>query len=695
MAALPGNLQRGGAGLTHQLATRAAIYLVAGLATFTPEWLLIAVRHAPEAGWPYLSYAWRATLLATLPVAALLGAEVLLRALVPDARREAVWNEARAKVRSPLGSAEIHAGVFGLFFMVAWAFVVSMWVDLDLPVKVPGIQWQAHSEALYVDVPIAAAVGILFGLAIFSIDRLRRPDGPPWYCTGWPWLGFPLALLGTAVLPARVLGFWNGYHPIIAVLTFAGFVTAISLSPRARAWLRPLARPATVWAVAVGAAGSLLLLGTRLAQIPQEPLALLDANRPLALTALGRLRPTPPVPGYTCPGPATGLPAVDSVTGDDVVIVSVEALSPSHVLQETSGEFLAPRMATLANAGTWFSGAVSPGPRTAFGVVGLIQSRSMQCTSPLPEPGEPTLFRILDSAGYQTAHIGGFPLGIDDFTVVPHAQALEAGIDHISYVLEDSRRLMMDPLDHRVADRAADYLERASPDRPLALWVHFINPHHTYNPPKDLLGTRGRGRLARYEEEIVSTDRQLGALFDALHRSRPRTRKILVVAGDHGQALHPLGPRYHGSDVIQEMVHTYLAISAPDMPPGVVDRPVSLIDVPATVLDLLGLAAPASFQGRSLVPLMRGEPLPDVPIRLDNAMWADHSEAVISGGYKLIRRLRPRFRGVYPEAEVVQLFDLTRDAAERNNLAEDRRDVVRALYPLLPREYFPLTEEGW
>jgi arylsulfatase A-like enzyme len=97
---------------------------------------------------------------------------------------------------------------------------------------------------------------------------------------------------------------------------------------------------------------------------------------------------------------------------------------------------------------------------------------------------------------------------------------------------------------------------------------------------------------------------------------------------------------------------------------------VRLVDVMPTILDLLGLPAPADRNGRSLVPLLRGE---ESEPRLAWAEIPHHALidsglrwAVRTGAHKLIVT-PPAARGS-GEARL-ELYDLRADAGERSNLA--------------------------
>jgi arylsulfatase A-like enzyme len=105
-----------------------------------------------------------------------------------------------------------------------------------------------------------------------------------------------------------------------------------------------------------------------------------------------------------------------------------------------------------------------------------------------------------------------------------------------------------------------------------------------------------------YDDSIAHLDRRLGALLDELGRRGVLNDTLVVVTSDHGEHLGDHGLFFHGCSLYRQLVEVPLVIVDPKAVPAgrVVDAPVSLRDVPATVLDLLGLRGGATFPGRSL-----------------------------------------------------------------------------------------------
>jgi arylsulfatase A-like enzyme len=110
--------------------------------------------------------------------------------------------------------------------------------------------------------------------------------------------------------------------------------------------------------------------------------------------------------------------------------------------------------------------------------------------------------------------------------------------------------------------------------------------------------------LARdaYDECIAYIDQQLGTLIDELERRGVLEETLVIITSDHGESMGEHGFFGHGKSLYNQEVHVPLLI----IPPGglsaglSVPTPVSLRDIPATVVDLVGAGKDSPFDGRSL-----------------------------------------------------------------------------------------------
>ena len=112
-----------------------------------------------------------------------------------------------------------------------------------------------------------------------------------------------------------------------------------------------------------------------------------------------------------------------------------------------------------------------------------------------------------------------------------------------------------------------------------------------------------------YDESIRHLDRRFADLLDELGRRGLLDDTMVIVAADHGEHLGDHLLFAHGCSLYRQLVGVPLVIvDATKVPSGrLVSEPVSLRDIPATVVDLLGLSTGAPFPGRSLARLWAGD----------------------------------------------------------------------------------------
>jgi len=142
----------------------------------------------------------------------------------------------------------------------------------------------------------------------------------------------------------------------------------------------------------------------------------------------------------------------------------------------------------------------------------------------------------------------------------------------------------------------------------------------------DLIETAGNAQdlTHGYYAAISHTDARIGQVLDALANSVHASNTDIVVWSDHG--FH-LGEKFHWRKRTywQQTVKVPLIISSPILTPGTDATEVSLIDVPATVLDMAGLSPSTQFEGTTL---RTGSS----PVEI----FHENGKATISGGIKTI-----------------------------------------------------------
>jgi arylsulfatase A-like enzyme len=186
-------------------------------------------------------------------------------------------------------------------------------------------------------------------------------------------------------------------------------------------------------------------------------------------------------------------------------------------------------------------------------------------------------------------------------------------------------------------------------------------------------------QLARdcYDDCIAFIDEQLGRLLDELKRQGILDNTVVVITSDHGEAFGDHGHFGHVLSLYLDVTGVPLVILSPGAPAGrVVESPVSLRDLPATVVDQLGLSADSPFPGQSLAAYWRSAPT-QMPQGITTPALSEQADAIAlesqpqnapgKSGFQmsLVALGHHYFRdGMGAE----KLYDLTSDPTESKNL---------------------------
>ena len=186
-----------------------------------------------------------------------------------------------------------------------------------------------------------------------------------------------------------------------------------------------------------------------------------------------------------------------------------------------------------------------------------------------------------------------------------------------------------------------------------------------------------RRQLADYYACITGLDFHMGRVLDYLRTSGQLENTIVIFSGDNGLSLGEHG--LFGKQNLYEFggMHVPLVIAGPQVPHGRSQALVYLMDLLPTLADLAWARTPAEVEGRSLWPVIQGK-----TNQVREVLYTGYrncQRAVRDERWKLIR---------YPLVDRTQLFDLSQDPHELNNLAEDPKAAVQLarMTGLLERE---------
>ncbi|WP_404402139.1 choline-sulfatase [Pelagibacterium halotolerans] len=172
-----------------------------------------------------------------------------------------------------------------------------------------------------------------------------------------------------------------------------------------------------------------------------------------------------------------------------------------------------------------------------------------------------------------------------------------------------------------------------------------------------------RARRA-YFANISYLDDKIGEVMHALSATRQEEDTIIVFVSDHGDMLGEKGLWFKMS-FYEGSARVPLMISAPGLPAGRIDTPVSTMDVTPTLAELAGIdlsEVTPWTDGETLVPLANGETR-DTPVRIEYAAEASYAP--------LVALREGPWKYVHCELDPPQLFNLETDPHETANLAQD------------------------
>jgi arylsulfatase A-like enzyme len=237
--------------------------------------------------------------------------------------------------------------------------------------------------------------------------------------------------------------------------------------------------------------------------------------------------------------------------------------------------------------------------------------------------------------------------------------------------LVDARHLPSPPLnswgtsDRAMFRAALDWID-ANQGHPFFVCACTIETHHPYWPGDNPIDFGvGDEEFNRYLNALRTTDENIHWMVEELARRGLRDSTLVAVTADHGESFGQHDERVHGYGVYEPSVHVPLVLIHPGLA-GLARRDRAVrqqIDVPPTLLGLLGVPLPAEWQGRDLL-------APAGPPR--KAYFYSVADQVVLG----LRDGSFKYH-FHVDTGLEELFDLSSDPGERMNLAARRPELLR------------------
>jgi arylsulfatase A-like enzyme len=372
-----------------------------------------------------------------------------------------------------------------------------------------------------------------------------------------------------------------------------------------------------------------------------------------------------------------------------------------------------PRLQEWARGGVVFERAIAPSPWTLPSHAAMFTGRhpselSADFRNPLDDT-YPTLAEVLRGAGYATGGFAGNLLythsatglnrGFQRYEDFPRSAAQLTQHSAIGRLLVQRVRNPFQQwrgnfewFGRKRADEVTggflDWQAGLPPDRPFFAFLNYFEAHYPYLPPDPWYSQFADTSLPKYnpllvghplapkptpemilsselayDAAIAQLDAEIASLIDTLRARGQAERTMIIITSDHGEQFGEHGLLQHGNSMYRQLLQVPLVIVLPGTTPAEtrISAPVTLTDLPATILDLAGVAPEHALPGRSLRATWDSSLAAEPPTRIYSEIrrpsrWI---QSLVADGRHFIRNSKG-------EAE---LFDFDADPQEERELS--------------------------
>lgn len=449
----------------------------------------------------------------------------------------------------------------------------------------------------------------------------------------------------------------------------------------------------------------------------------------------------------------------------NAILITVDCLRYDRLSVADYDRPVSPHMDTFAEAGAFCDEAIATGPATRTSFPGILCS-----TYPLMYGGyaqltgaRKTVSEEFRDRGYWTVGVNtntqlhsrfgwdrGFDVYYDSERTIVNDSTIDFDIDdgkgpsRTEALIESGKEKVYAKLDQdgftyrliesvyrrlssrsapydsaaTAVDRTFDYLDVLSDEKPLFLWVHFMEPHSPYVPPKsyreqfldkplsdsemwrlnDKMNTN-EDEVTDHEVSLISdlydasvreVDDQIGRLIDGLRDRGYWDDSIAVLCGDHGEEFREHGGLAHGGRPYDELIRVPLIVKRSDEDIAFPDGITSTLDIAPTLLDTTDENAtiPENFHGISLDPIIRGEePIPDDRFIFSQMASGNGRSVDLSNRITACRTRSWKYLTSVHTEESDELYDITADPYEQDECKENHPDVVHRMRNVVENHY--------
>jgi len=310
----------------------------------------------------------------------------------------------------------------------------------------------------------------------------------------------------------------------------------------------------------------------------------------------------------------------------NVILITVETARADHVGAYGYGQNTTPFIDSIAEEGVLFEKAYAVRSQTWPSLISMLTSRypaetGVRMNGQILPRSEKTIADALAAKGYDTSAILSY-----------FCRSGKHGFGETLCTWDDGPTKR----DRHTIDNAKVWISGRKGGE-FFVWMHLYAPHYDYVPVEGfdrftdpgysggfngrkktlmpvMLGKKEIGEAdiqhvkGLYDSELAFADSLIEELWKHVEGEGLGEKTILIVTSDHGEELFEHNDFcYHDCSIYDPSLHIPLIIRVPKGAKGRVSGPVENIDIAPTILDLLGLAVPEDFSGKTLVPPMRGD----------------------------------------------------------------------------------------
>jgi arylsulfatase A-like enzyme len=411
----------------------------------------------------------------------------------------------------------------------------------------------------------------------------------------------------------------------------------------------------------------------------------------------------------------------------NLVLISIDTLRPDHMGVYGYKRNTTPNIDKFAQEATVFSNIYTIMPSTFHSFYTLFtgkddvfsQKRMRLGTINIDNEADTiiTLQKILKQNNYMTAAFVTNPViglintffreNLDRFSYIDSSIFSEkwGWSDAFRFDEENSEK---------ITSKAVDWLEK-NRQKKFFLWLHYSNPHHLYNPPKDYFCQINKNcsdpkyenivkdgltinkdcdakdsqkdnpdyltnMIDLYDAEILSTDEKVGKIITKLKQLNLFNNSLIIIYADHGEEFnHRIFNHIH--TIYHSTIHIPLIIRDPyHLKIKKISQLKDNTDILPTILDLLNIYYDKNkFSGSSMAPFafFGKKALPKKEQIFFSTPSNDSNKfGVFDGQYKYIMSLTNQC--LYKNYKE-ELYDVTNDPLEENNIINQNKEMAKIL----------------